>query len=104
MSQIKGLKPWRQEIAGAAVALRAVMIPKHQAVTMSLDFFFERPASVSIRKRPHMVTAPDLDKLQRAVFDAIKGILIHDDAQIVDVGAHKHYGSPARVEIAIGEL
>ncbi len=103
-SQIKGLKPWRQQIAGTAAALGLVLVPKHTPVRVVLDFYFERPASVSERKRPHMVVAPDTDKLQRAVFDSLTGTILTDDAQIVDVHARKHYGLPERVEIEIGEL
>jgi Holliday junction resolvase RusA-like endonuclease len=44
-----------------------------------------------------------VDKLQRAVFDSLKGILYVDDGQVVDILAPtgKFYGLPERVEIII---
>ncbi len=45
-----------------------------------------------------------MDKLERAVFDALTGTLVTDDAQIVKCHTMKHYGQPERVEIRIGEL
>ena len=97
------LKPWRQQVSGAAASLGEAMFEQHVPVRVSLDFFFTRPKSVSVKKRPAMTSAPDVDKLQRGCFDALKGILIHDDAQIVDVRARKLYGDPERVEITVSE-
>jgi len=40
-------------------------------------------------------TRPDLDKLVRAIGDALAGIAVVDDAAFVQLVARKHYGSPA---------
>ena len=37
---------------------------------------------------------PDLDKLQRAVLDALTGVLFSDDGQVVQLAAVKQYGQP----------
>lgn len=49
---------------------------------------------------------PDLDKLMRAVGDGLTQAknVYTDDAQIVDGGQKKRYGSPPRVEITVSEL
>lgn len=60
-------------------------LPYEGAVVMRLVVSLRRPPSVSRRKRPYPSVAPDVDKLMRAVGDALQkcGVVI-DDAQIVD--------------------
>lgn len=96
------LKPWRQEISATVIALGLAPFAKHVPVKIELDFYFERPASVSAKKRPHMTVKPDGDKLIRAVFDALTGTLLSDDAQVVECRHRKFYGLPERVEVRIG--
>ncbi len=100
-------KPYRQEVAGTAcVAMRnlpdfvGVWAEKHRPVSLVLDFYFAKPASVP-KKRAEMVVKPDLDKLVRATKDAMTGIVYHDDGQVVEVLARKQYGVPERVEISV---
>jgi crossover junction endodeoxyribonuclease RusA len=99
------LKPYRQEVAGAALTERAkanfVMAGKHIPVEVCFRFFFERPPSIPKKRLLHVVK-PDLDKLLRSTTDALTGILFADDSQIVCYGnSRKDYGSPARVEITV---
>ena len=102
----KKLKPYRQEVAGAAIVARdaagvcGVFAPKHVPVFAEFRFYFERPPSIPKRRVQHVVK-PDIDKLVRASLDAITGILLCDDAQVVELIAKKFYGSPARVEITV---
>ena len=49
----------------------------------------------------HITTKPDVLKLARAVEDALTGVVWRDDSQIVIETLAKHYGEPARVEIAV---
>lgn len=95
-------KPWKQQISGAAAAQNVHPFPKETSVAIVLDFYLAKPASVP-KRRSRPCVKPDLDKLVRAVFDAVTGIVFHDDAQIVDVTARKHYGEVERVEIQIAE-
>jgi crossover junction endodeoxyribonuclease RusA len=96
----KALKPWRQDVAGMALALGVEMFAAHVPLELTLNFYFSRPKSA---KRRGMTTKPDIDKTARAILDAIKGILITDDSQVVELHARKHYGGPERVEISIQE-
>lgn len=98
------LKPWRQQLAGTAEALNLAVISKDRPVGIVMDFYFERPKGASLKSRPGMTIRPDVDKLQRAVFDSLTGTILTDDAQIVDVHARKFYGIPERVEIEVREL
>lgn len=97
------LKPWRQQISATATELGAVPFAKDAALAITLEFYFEKPPSVS-KKRIHPTVLPDLDKICRSLFDGLTGILFKDDAQIVDLRARKHYGTPERCEIELREI
>lgn len=100
----KNLKPYRQEVAGAATTEaehQGFFAPKHVPVIVTYRFYIERPPSIP-KKRTRLVVKPDLDKLIRSTTDALTGILYADDAQIIGYDrTAKHYGSPARVEITV---
>lgn len=99
----KRTKPWKQEIAQTALAIGADGFRRDTPVEVTMNFYFTRPKSATLAKRPGMTVKPDGDKLVRAVFDALTGVLIEDDAQIVEFHARKHYGGPERVEIRVQE-
>jgi len=100
------LKSFRQEVSKSALHKRheagfyEVMFIKHVPVVAEMKFYFAKPPSVSSKRTSHVVR-PDIDKLQRSVFDSLKGIIYFDDSQVVDVHAKKEYGLPERVEITI---
>src|SRR5262245_61845112 len=103
------MKPWRQEVGQAA--LMAVIWPKGgttpafpvEPVELTVRFYFARPKSASVKKRPGHTVKPDVDKLLRATLDSLTGILYADDAQVVETHCRKHYGGPERVEIELRE-
>jgi crossover junction endodeoxyribonuclease RusA len=82
------LGPWRERVALQASAdMRSLgfdPVAPHVPVGVRAEFVLPRLASAP-KSRPHppAVTRPDLDKLLRAVLDAITGPVIHDDAQVV---------------------
>jgi Holliday junction resolvase RusA-like endonuclease len=102
-----GLAQWRSQIAAYAMEQKA----KDGAATLSgpvairLEFWFKRPADhylpVNSKRdvpvlRPgvagYVAQAPDLDKLIRAVFDALTDADVwHDDGQVIKVIATKLY-------------
>lgn len=93
----KTLKPWREQVATEA---RSAMFdgseygsrpPYGDAVCVALTFVFPRPKSVPVAKRPHHIVKPDVDKLSRAILDALTGTVIVDDARVVTLIAHKRY-------------
>lgn len=109
----KDLGPWRRAIAEEASKAcngRKLAGP----VKVRACFWFQRPnshygtgrnAGQVKRSAPDYREAnPDLDKLLRALFDALViGGVVPDDRWIVEVGAEKRYGDPG-VLIAIEEL
>lgn len=98
----KTLAAWSQAVAWAARAERVRLVEKPQAVALTLAFTFTKPKSVTDREA-HIVK-PDLDKLIRAILDALTGVAYTDDAQVVSIIASKCYGAETmtaiRVEVA----
>lgn len=83
----KSVKPWRVDVAWA---VRAVCPePIDGPVRLDLQFVMPRPKSTPKRSTPPAVKRPDVDKLARAVLDAITGVVVSDDSQIVDLRASK---------------
>ena len=61
------------------------------AVEVRADFRLQRPASVSRKRRPHPDVKPDLDKLTRALLDALSAAVFRDDAQVTLLAVSKRY-------------
>jgi len=80
---------WRTMIAFAARKAGAFPVPN--PVEMTIEFRLPRPKTVK-RELPYV--APDLDKLIRAVLDALTGIAYVDDGQVVSINSSKVYGEP----------
>lgn len=74
------------------------------AVVVGIDFYFLRPKSVPVKKRPHMTVRPDIDKITRSVLDGLKGVIYSDDAVVTGLNIRKYYGDPPRAEIMIIEV
>lgn len=84
----RDLGTWRQEIA--AGARRAGAVVCEGPVEIMLTFRLPRPRSRPTRVRwPDR--RPDLDKLTRAVLDALTGVAWRDDGQVVAIRAVKAY-------------
>lgn len=114
-------RPWRNAVAwnaGQAMVVRDEMgeasrrPPLTGPLALTAAFYFPRPKS-HFRTGKHAgelkanapewcATKPDTDKLLRAVGDAITGVIVQDDAQLVHLTATKRYGTP-RAEIAVKE-
>lgn len=102
------LRPWREAVKQAALdAVGGADSPTWQRldgpVTVSVVFTFDRPRSAP-KSRPCWPTtrsSGDLDKLVRAVFDALTDAGVwRDDAQVVRVQAQKlHVGDPLSLRI-----
>ena len=86
------LKAWRKAVGtGAMLALRKdggllAACP----ISLYLVFHLPKPKTV---KRDKPFVKPDLDKLCRAVCDALEGVLYDNDSQIVHLGATKRYAN-----------
>lgn len=86
----KDLKAWRTAIAVRARSERHDLLL--EAVEVSLVFTLPKPKTV---KRLLPSVKPDVDKLARAVLDALTGVAYKDDAQVTDLIVRKRYRQPA---------
>lgn len=92
----KALKPWRDLVAGFARDYNRNPAPLTGPVLVRLSFVLSRPkATPKTRPTPPAVKKPDVDKLIRAVFDALTQAGVwKDDAQAVQVVATKRIAEP----------
>jgi crossover junction endodeoxyribonuclease RusA len=72
-------------------------------VRVRIVFNRSRPKSKR-KKAMYAATRPDIDKLARAVLDAMTGIVFIDDAQVAGLIAEKRYADRASVEITVEEI
>lgn len=96
---------WRDAVRRAAIEAMASRPPIEGPVYLVQVFALPRPKSHYGTGRnsgrvkrgvPHRPPVrPDLDKLARAVGDALTGICYHDDAQVVNLCAAKYYVMPS---------
>lgn len=104
-SDNKNLKPWRQQVSQTAIeAAKGEIIPRGTPVSIWLMFYFDAPASLSKKASRMKTTKPDIDKLERAVLDALTGTIFEDDAQVAIVRKQKCFAQPERVEIYVGAI
>lgn len=111
------LRPWRALVASAAEeALDEAggSLIVSAPVGIELTYYFARPKghygsgrnSDLVRKSAPPLPAgrPDLDKLVRAVLDALTGLAFRDDGQVVAIMAVKQYGDPERLRAVVRVL
>lgn len=100
---------WRATIRKEARAAGADLSP-FAAVSLNVMFGMQRPkAHMVLRGGRYIVrpkhyydvptVQPDLDKLIRAVSDALTGVCYRDDSQIVEIHARKRYGTFTTIEV-----
>ncbi len=95
-SSAKGLGTWRRLVADVAQNY-APPEPWEGPVGIELHFGLPKPKSAPKRKRVWPDKRPDLDKLTRAVLDALTYVVFADDSQVVEIHASKDYGAPGVV-------
>jgi crossover junction endodeoxyribonuclease RusA len=89
----RSLKAWQyavQRAAGLAFA-RQVQGP----IALLATFYLARPKST--KRGSYHLKKPDLDKLTRAIGDALTGTAYRDDSEIVSIHTHKCYADDGDV-------
>ncbi|MDU6694297.1 MAG: RusA family crossover junction endodeoxyribonuclease [Enterococcus faecalis] len=97
------LSAWRQKVAQVAVLYARQAgwsLPLDEPVIVGATFTLKQP------KQPRWseaATKPDLDKLQRAIGDALgaKGSVLREDSRICEWQAAKQYGDKPGVHITV---
>jgi len=107
--QDRRISDWVATVRTMAAQVFGPEPPWTGPVRMGLEFYFPRPKSHYRGGKPgpgrlrhdapkSVTRRPDLDKLLRAVLDALTGVVIADDAQVAEIRTLKEYadedGSP----------
>lgn len=98
---------WREDIASLALDAYSAE-PTETPVSVTLQFTFARPKShcyasgdLKPSAKSEHLQRPDVDKLSRAVLDALTGILYQDDSQVISLLATKQWGEVNGVRVTV---
>jgi crossover junction endodeoxyribonuclease RusA len=81
----KKVKPWRQDVVAAAIAVRQGAAPLDGALSVRMVFTMPKPKSAPKRRRTWPNRTPDVSKLARSTEDALTTAGIWaDDARVVE--------------------
>lgn len=81
----KKVRPWRQDVKGAAEVVRAGAAPLDCPLSVRMVFTMPKPVSAPKRKRTWPMRTPDLSKLCRSTEDALTQAGVwRDDARVVN--------------------
>lgn len=101
-----GVKPWRSDVKVFAADAMTGHSLLTEPVFLRCDFVMKRPLSTPKTKTPPAVKKPDLDKLLRAIGDALKGTVYAEDSLIVEMIGTKRIaelGEQPGVHISVGD-
>lgn len=97
----KTLRPWRKAITAEAEKHRVTWILQSP---LYVRLTFQLPIPKTRAGTEWAPVKPDIDKLTRAVLDAlVDGHVLVDDAQVVELRVRKRYGQPG-VAIYIDDI
>ena len=93
-------KTFAAAVQWAAKRAGVPLIPKGRGVTLSVVYGFPRPKGRDA-KRAEPCVRPDVDKLSRALLDALTGIAYADDGQVVALSVQKVYSDQVRARVIV---
>lgn len=83
----------------------------HKAVRVFIEYFMPIPKGFSKKALQkikegnlHHISRPDVTNLNKLTEDCLKGIVLKDDSQVVDIRGVKHYSPSPRILIFISEV
>lgn len=100
----KEVGPWRERVALAAHGAMNHTAPQSGAISVVMQFVLPRPKSAPKTKPVLATKRPDIDKLVRAVLDALTNVCFRDDSQVTTIHAVKRVAradEPSGVDIEI---
>lgn len=97
------LSAWRNAIAVAASREMGTDPLLDEPLSVTATFMLPRPASIP-KKRVYPAVKPDLDKLARALMDALTGVVWRDDSRVVEMSIDKRYTDTPGVTVVVEVL
>ena len=102
-----GVKPWRSDVKVFAADAMTGRLLMTGPVFLHCDFVMKRPMSTPKTKpTPPATKKPDLDKLLRAIGDALKGTVYAEDSLIIEMVGTKRIaeeGEQPGVHVNVGD-
>lgn len=98
---------WRRRVEEVVQTKAREGVPMHDGpLAVRLQFYLPRPQSEPKTRRTWPVRKPDLDKLCRGVLDCLSGVLIADDARVIELWLRKDFAAASadprpRVEVLV---
>ena len=92
-STSRDLKTWAAAVAEAARQAIPVLYPRGIGIHVAVVFVLPRPVGLPKTKRRDHTVKPDVDKLLRALLDALTGIAYADDSQVCRAVVDKRYAA-----------
>jgi len=90
---------WERTLKYEALKMKPTE-PLDGPLRIELHFYF--PRNKAAKKRPYPHVRPDLDNLEKAVMDALNGVIWTDDARVCSKTSAKHYTNDAgQIGVAI---
>ena len=93
-------KSFLTAVRWAAKSAGVTRIPKGRGVCVSVMYSFARPKGRD-RRRVDPCVRPDVDKLCRALLDALTGVAYDDDGQVVALSVRKIYSDKVRARVIV---
>lgn len=93
-------KPWAAIVQYTARQHRPT-VPWEGGVGLHIIFNMRKPKSLPKLRPSWHLTKPDLDKLVRAIQDALKGVFYLDDSQVIVTHSFKRYSDNPGVRISV---
>jgi Holliday junction resolvase RusA-like endonuclease len=90
----------QQAMAGRPVIESAVSVVLRIAVQVPASWSNKKQAAALIGE-VHPTTKPDIDNVEKAIFDGLNGVVWKDDVQVVQVVKSKRYGATPGVEVEV---
>lgn len=94
----------------AQAAMRGIA-PIDGPCIVEMEILVAVPASWSAKKSSaalagtiHPTKKPDIDNVEKAIFDGINGIVWRDDSQVVEVRTRKRYAETPCVRVSVVEI
>ena len=83
-----------------------IVPPKDTAIQAEITFCFQPPASWSKKKREGVLgtlkfTKPDLDNLEKFLYDTVEKIYFYNDSQVAEHTTRKVYSNTTRTDVKI---
>lgn len=96
------LRVWTQAIRSRVVEmLGEARDPLFVEQSLSVELLFRLPRPASVKTPRPMAQKDDVDKLARAVLDALTGVLYDDDGRIAVLRVEKQWSDPLKRGVVI---